>query len=99
MLFFALATGLFLASRRLGSLALIYVALVICLPRVYLGVHYPTDMLAGAAIGIALAGVLHLPAIRKPMTASVFRWMDSAPGTFYACFFLLTYQIADLFNP
>ena len=99
VLFFALAAGLFLASRRVGSVALIYVALVICLPRVYLGVHYPTDILAGAALGIALAGMLHLPAIRKPITAWAFGWMDSAPGTFYACFFLLTYQIADLFNP
>jgi hypothetical protein len=43
--------------------------------------------------------VLHLPAIRKPITACAFRWMDSAPGTFYVCCFLLTYQIADLFNP
>ena len=39
VLFFALAAGLFLASRRVGSLALIYVSLVICLPRVYLGVQ------------------------------------------------------------
>jgi undecaprenyl-diphosphatase len=41
VLFFALATGIFFASRRTGWLMFIYVSALICLPRVYLGVHYP----------------------------------------------------------
>lgn len=99
VLFFALATGIFLASRRAGWWMFIYVSLVICLPRIYLGIHYPTDVLAGAAIGIALACLLNLAAIRKPATIWALRWADSEPALFYPCFFLLTYQVADLFEP
>jgi undecaprenyl-diphosphatase len=99
VLFFALATGIFFASRRAGWLVFIYVSVVICLPRLYLGLHYPTDILAGAAIGVLLAWLFNLPAIRKPATMWALRWMDSEPALFYPCFFLLTYQIAELFNP
>ena len=99
VLFFALATGIFLASRRIGWLMFTYVSVVICLPRLYLGIHYPTDILAGASIGMVLACLLNLPVIRKPATIWALRWMDSEPALFYPCFFLLTYQIAELFDP
>jgi undecaprenyl-diphosphatase len=99
VLFFALATGIFLASRRLGWLMFTYVSVVICLPRIYLGIHYPTDVLAGAAIGIGLACLCNLSAIRKPATIWALRWADSEPALFYPFCFLLTYQTADLFEP
>lgn len=41
-------------KRRYGVPALI-LALVICFSRLYVGVHYPTDVLAGICIGIAAA--------------------------------------------
>jgi undecaprenyl-diphosphatase len=99
VLFFALATGIFLASRRVGGWMFIYVSLVICLPRIYLGIHYPTDVLAGAAIGAGLACLVNLPAIKRPATMWAIRWADSEPSLFYPCFFLLSYQITDLFEP
>ena len=99
VLFFALATGIFFAGRRVGWLMFIYVSVVICLPRVYLGQHYPTDILAGAAMGVAFACLFNLPAIRRPATTWLLRWENSEPALFYPCFFLVTYQIAELFSP
>ena len=51
---FAIAVSVLLLSRRLG---LLYVAgaVVIAVGRVVVGVHYLTDVLAGAAIGLAAA--------------------------------------------
>jgi len=99
VLFFALVTGIFFASRRAGWFALVYVSLVICLPRVYIGEHYATDILAGAALGTSMAWLANRPLIRKPLTGWALRWLDARPGQFYLFSFLVTYQMAELFAP
>jgi membrane-associated phospholipid phosphatase len=53
--FIALALGIFLASRRAGSVALAWTGLAILLPRIVTGMHSPLDIVAGGLIG---AGVL-----------------------------------------
>jgi len=99
VLFFALATGIFFASRRTGWFVFIYVSTVICLPRLFLAEHYATDILGGAAIGISMVWLANLPSIRKPLTSWALRWMDASPGLFYSFSFILTYQMAELFEP
>ena len=49
---FAVATAIFLFHKRLGIIAYIYAALV-AFSRMYLYVHYPSDILGGIALGIA----------------------------------------------
>ena len=51
---FEAATAMTFYSKRLGIPALV-LATLIALSRLYLYVHYPTDVLAGAALGIAIA--------------------------------------------
>ena len=99
MLFFALAAGIFIASRRTGWFALVYVSIVICLPRIFLGEHYTTDILGGAAIGISLIWLANLPPIRKPLTSWAFQWLDTNPGAFDTFAFVVTYQMVELFDP
>ncbi|KIF03883.1 membrane protein [Streptomyces sp. RSD-27] len=53
----ALGIGVFLANRRLGLVG-IGLALAEGLCRVYLGVHYPTDVIGGFALGTAVVLVL-----------------------------------------
>ncbi len=52
--FFALAGVTWGVARRAGVVALVIAALV-AVSRVYLGVHWPSDLLAGAAWGLACA--------------------------------------------
>jgi membrane-associated phospholipid phosphatase len=98
ILFMTLAVGIFFASRRLGILALGYVVLFIMAPRVYLGWHWPTDVLSGAVLGLAFAAVATIPAYRN----FVWRWVEKAwqsyPGAFAGAMFLLSYEITDLFD-
>lgn len=66
----ALAVGLLFFSRRLGALAAV-VALFLAFARVYAGVHYPGDVVAGLLAGSAIVSVLWL-ALRAPaMTLAV----------------------------
>jgi undecaprenyl-diphosphatase len=47
----------FAAARAFGVPALWAVALPMALSRLYLGVHYPSDIAAGAALGAVLGGL------------------------------------------
>ncbi|MGE5424228.1 MAG: phosphatase PAP2 family protein, partial [Syntrophothermus sp.] len=57
-LFFALATGIYFISKKAGIITIAYVLLAICFPRLYLGYHYATDILAGILIGILTTIIL-----------------------------------------
>lgn len=98
VLFFALSTGLLLVSRRAGVFALLYTTLFIAFPRLYLGLHYATDILAGALLGvtIVLAGSRWPGRTRRMETVA--GWSRTRPALFYPVFFLLTFQLADTFD-
>lgn len=98
ILFFTLATGLFFVSRKVGVFALGYTAIFICFPRLYCGFHYPTDIIAGALIGISFGLLGNLHRVGSRISQSILLWERSNPSLFYSLFFLMTYQIADMFQ-
>jgi undecaprenyl-diphosphatase len=65
---FAIATAIVLRKRGWGIFALAAAA-VLSLGRVAIGVHYPTDVLAGAALGAAAALALWVVPIRARIDA------------------------------
>lgn len=65
----AVATGLLLVSWRIGLVALAC-ATAMAATRVYVGAHYPHDVVAGLALG-AVVALLAWWALRRPMTSLV----------------------------
>lgn len=98
MLFTALAVGVSFASRRVGAFLLLWTMAAIALPRLYLGLHYPTDILAGAAIGAGIAASLQATAVRDRVARPLLAWLDRHPRSFYAALFLVTLQVGTLFR-
>ncbi|MFJ8693862.1 phosphatase PAP2 family protein [Streptomyces roseolilacinus] len=70
----AIAVGLFIAHKRFG-LAAIVLALAEGFCRVYMGVHYPTDVVGGFALGTAVALLLAPVALAllTPLASAVAR--------------------------
>ncbi|CAM5246126.1 Phosphatase PAP2 family protein OS=Streptomyces fumanus OX=67302 GN=GCM10018772_29040 PE=4 SV=1 [Streptomyces fumanus] len=82
----AMAVGLFVANRKFG-IAGIVLALLGGFCRVYMGVHYPTDVVGGFALGTAVALLLSpvAMALLTPVVRAVERspragWLVSARG-------------------
>ena len=67
----AVAAGLLVVDRRLGLVALV-AAVAMALARVYVGAHYPGDVLAGLALG-AVVTLLGLLLVRHPLRLLVDR--------------------------
>lgn len=98
VLFFTLSTGFLFISKKIGVLAFIYTTIFIALPRIYLGLHYPTDIICGGLIGLAIGWVANQNFVQNKISNPILSWAEKTPSLFYALFFLITYQIADLFD-
>jgi undecaprenyl-diphosphatase len=72
---FAVAMAIWLRNRRLGTVALVAAA-VLSVGRVAIGVHYPSDVVAGAALGCAAALLL----FARPIRERIDRLSDTVGG-------------------
>ncbi|KAF3998015.1 phosphatase PAP2 family protein [Glaciimonas immobilis] len=96
-LFFALATGIFLLSRRWGIYAYFYVLLFIALPRIYLGLHYTTDVLAGAFLGTAFVFLCNQMRFIRLYDDQCTALAQRFPAAFQAIIFICGTEICLMF--
>jgi undecaprenyl-diphosphatase len=96
-LFSALAMGIWFRNRRAGAAMFAYVVLVTFVPRIYMGYHWPSDILAGSVLGILVAYVALIPTVRR-WSKQLYQECNKHSGVFAALLFLLTYEIGTLFN-
>lgn len=95
---FALSTGFWLVSRPIGAVAFLHSFVLICLPRMYFGLHHASDVIGGALIGILVTLLLNRESLRRPVSSHAIAMEERFPGLFYTCFFLLFFEIATMFN-
>jgi undecaprenyl-diphosphatase len=97
-MYFALATILFLVLRRLGLVAYLHALFVVCFPLMYLGNHFPTDVICGALIGSSVASLALNDGIREGIARPAQVWLSRSPMTFYPALYLWTLLTATEFN-
>jgi undecaprenyl-diphosphatase len=94
-LYFALAAAIYSVNRRLGYYAF-GLAVLLDAARLYLGFHYVSDMIGGAALGVLCVCVIQN--LRVPPLARRVSAICQAPSpAFYAVAFCITYFIATMF--
>ena len=94
---FALSFALLPVRRSVSLAFMAYSAIVICLPRVYLGIHYPSDLLVGAMVGILVAWALPRTSLTK-VSAAIVHGAQRNFAAFYAIAFLVTAELAQMFD-
>ena len=97
-MYFALAGGVWFASRFWGVLTLIYCILFVAFVRLYIGLHFPSDLLAGAAIGLGFAWLAQQNFIRTRVWQPILHWEAKKPHIFYPPMLLLVIIIGDIFH-
>ncbi len=93
--FFAFAAGFWFFSARLG-LAMAAYGTVIILSRVYLGTHFPSDVLVGSLLGVAVQLVLNRDYARRAITP-VLALEKSRPALFNALLFFVLLEMGTGF--
>lgn len=76
---FAVAMAIYLRNRLCGSVAFV-AATVLAVGRVAIGVHFPSDVLAGAVLGCAVAVLLYLRPVRTRidrLADLLGRWLEA----------------------
>jgi hypothetical protein len=96
--FCALAFGLLVLLPRLRIPIVLYTAGWICFPRIYLGYHFASDVVAGAVIGSAVVwAVLRAEKLQSAFAPGAVAFADARPHAFYAAAFLISYEMATVF--
>lgn len=97
-LFFALAAGILPVSRRIGWLAVFWVTVMVCLPLLYIGQHWPTDILAGAVLGCGIVQLARVPVLRNVVRSNIELFYAKSPALFLGLFFLWSYETSILYE-
>jgi undecaprenyl-diphosphatase len=93
------ATGLWAIARWYGIVAFIWAVLTVFVVRVYTGLHYPSDILAGGVMGVAIMWLVSKDTRITPrIEDAVLRIEPRRTALFYTVAFLITWQVASLFG-
>jgi undecaprenyl-diphosphatase len=95
--FFGLAAMIASIRPRTGLAVFLWLVFVES-ARAYMGAHYPSDLIGGAALGAALVWLVQVPRGTRWQAGRIVDWARMSPSLFYTAAFFLSYQIATLFG-
>lgn len=99
VLFGGLAWAISRRAPRISFVIWPWVLVIVLLPRLYLGLHRPTDLLAGALIGTTLIVICGRAAMLVGVASRCVAWIERHPGVGHGVLFFVTCLMATLFDP
>lgn len=94
---FSMTTGFWLLSRWLGLLWASF-SIMAMSARVYLGVHYPTDVIFAALIGISVTIALNSQAMHARVASPILSLEKRAPSILYGLLFFFVVTAGSMFG-
>jgi membrane-associated phospholipid phosphatase len=95
--FAGLALVIYIARSRFAVFAIVW-TMVVETSRIYMGGHYPSDLVGGAALGAVAVWATQVPWLISLGSRLVIRLERSSPSLVCMVAFFLSYQIATLFG-
>ncbi len=92
-----MAFGIFSWNRLLGIVSILFVVLAGIFPRLYFGLHYPSDMLIGCLVSFLACFITERTKALNPIYERIFEVEKKHPFGFGFIGFYLAYIIADKF--
>jgi undecaprenyl-diphosphatase len=94
---FALSLVFYRLAPRVAAALTAYGFAAVCVPRITLGLHYPSDILVGAVIG-AVAAWISERYVRGKAVDGLFGFAQRHAGWFYGLAFVVTLELAEKFD-
>jgi membrane-associated phospholipid phosphatase len=91
-------TAIWFRSRWLGAASALWAVFVILLPRIYLGYHYPSDIIAGALTGVAIMSAALCVPLPRPLLAWPVAFAERNAALAYGLAFLGLEQLGTNFD-
>jgi membrane-associated phospholipid phosphatase len=95
-MFAGLAIAVFLIRPKLGLIAL-GCTMLADVSRIYLGLHYPTDIVGSYSLAAAIVWLAQMQ-WSSELGLRFVRWERISPSTFYMCAFFAYYQVTTAFQ-
>jgi undecaprenyl-diphosphatase len=95
LIYFLVAAGLWPITRKWSAALMIWVLLAISLPRIYMGGHYPTDVLSSILLALAFLWITHRAA---PLARTVIARIAAGSMWIEGILFLWLFELAEGFR-
>lgn len=97
-LFMGLAVALFSVHRAVGAFLIFWAIIVSSIPRIVVGLHWPSDILVGWLLGATIAFVFIGPTTKLVKRLNIVPFFESKEAVGYPLLFLATYEVARMFE-
>lgn len=96
-LFFSLAAVIFVEKRLVGLFCFLWVATIIAIPRVIVGLHYPSDIIGSLVLGSASVFIFANIPYPKRLFERALMWFEGRMYIVHALLFVFLAEASELF--